>query len=90
MEKIIRPLILLGVSLFIVLACTGLTYSARSSSLSNATSAGSFFQTTSTPQPKADKSEVGSTDGIVVMGGVIALIVIVPILARRKAWMKVS
>jgi len=44
-------------------------------------------QPTSTPQPK-DLSEIGSTDGIVIMGFLIALIVIVPILLRRKAWME--
>lgn len=49
------------------------------------TDASFFFQATTTPEPE-DKSEVGSTDGIIVMGGVISLIIIIPILARRKRW----
>jgi len=48
-----------------------------------------FLQTTPTPQPK-DLSKVGSTDGIVAMGFFIALIIIVPILLRRKSWMQIQ
>lgn len=90
MKKLIRPLILLGISLLIVLACAGLTRSVRSLSLVNTTGAALLFQTTPTPQLEEDKSVVGSTDGIVIMGGIITLIVITPILARRKAWMRDS
>lgn len=47
-----------------------------------------FFQEP-TPTPQAeDISEIGSTDGIVVLGGVLVLIVIVPIFLYRKAWMQ--
>ena len=47
-----------------------------------------FFQEpTSTPQAE-DISEIGSTDGIIVLGGVLVLIVIVPIFFYRKAWMQ--
>jgi len=88
MRKFIRPFIILVISLLIVLACTGLTRSARSLSLINTTGAAFLLQTTPTPQLEEDKSEVGSTDGIVIMGGIITLIVIIPILARRKAWMR--
>jgi len=89
MKRFIRPLIILTVSLTLAL-CAEMTHSARSSNLSNTSGAALFFQNTSTPQPKEDRSVVGSTDGIVIMGGVITLIVIAPILARRKAWMKSS
>jgi hypothetical protein len=88
MKKLTRPFIILGICLLLALSCATLTYSARSSNLSNTTGAALFFQSTPTPQPEEDKSEVGSTDGIVIMGGVITLIVILPILARRKAWMR--
>jgi hypothetical protein len=38
-----------------------------------------------TPTPPAENvSEVGSTDGIVIMGFVLAIVVIVPLLFRRK------
>ena len=46
-----------------------------------------FMQSTSTP-PHQDLSEIGSTDAIVVMGFLIALIVIIPVLVRRKEWME--
>jgi len=88
MKKLIHPFIVLGITLLIALSCAGLTYPARSSSLARTTGAALFFQTTPTPQPEKDRSVVGSTDGIVIMGGIIVLIVIIPILARRKAWMR--
>lgn len=49
-----------------------------------------FLQSTTTPEPEdeKDRSVVGSTDGIVVMGVVIVLIVAVPILVHRKHWMR--
>jgi hypothetical protein len=47
----------------------------------------SFLQSTSTPPPQ-DLSEIGSTDGIVIMGFLIALIIVIPILVRRKEWLE--
>ena len=44
-------------------------------------------QVTTTPQPEG-VSEIGSTDGIVAMGGIIVLIVLTPILLRRKQWIR--
>jgi hypothetical protein len=38
---------------------------------------------TSTP-PAGDRSEVGSTDGIVIMGFVLVIVVTMPVLFRRK------
>jgi hypothetical protein len=48
-----------------------------------------FFQTTPTPQPK-DLSQAGSADGIAAMGVFIALIIVIPILLRRKSWMQIQ
>jgi hypothetical protein len=48
-----------------------------------------FFQTTPTPQTK-DISQIGSTDGIIVMGFFIALIIVIPILLQRKSWMQIQ
>jgi len=48
-----------------------------------------FLQATPTPQPK-DLSKIGSTDGIAAMGILIALIIIIPILLRRKSWMQIQ
>jgi hypothetical protein len=53
--------------------------------LRNLSGAAALFQTTPTPQVQ-DQSEVGSTDQIVIMGGVIALIIFAPIFISRKAW----
>jgi hypothetical protein len=36
----------------------------------------------------SDKTVPGSTDGILTMGLLIVLIIIVPILATRRRWMK--
>jgi hypothetical protein len=44
-----------------------------------------YAQVTSTPAVE-DASEIGSTDGIVLMGVIIVLIVVVPILLQRKSW----
>ncbi|HRQ23910.1 MAG TPA: hypothetical protein PLF42_10840 [Anaerolineales bacterium] len=37
-----------------------------------------------TPTPPADSSEIGSTDGILIMGFVIALIVTLPLIFRKQ------
>lgn len=55
----------------------------------NPVAAAFFLQTTPTPQPK-DLSKIGSTDGIVAMGFLIAFIIIIPILLRRKSWMQIQ
>ena len=44
-----------------------------------------YAQVTSTPQVE-DASEIGSTDGIVLLGIIIVLLVVVPILLQRKSW----
>jgi hypothetical protein len=48
-------------------------------------SAASFSMQITTPTPLAgDHSEVGSTDGIVIMGIVLVIVVTVPVLFHRK------
>jgi hypothetical protein len=48
-------------------------------------SAASLSMRIATPTPHAgDVSEVGSTDGIVIMGAIIVIIVTVPVLFRRR------
>jgi hypothetical protein len=37
-----------------------------------------------TPTPPVDSSEIGSTDGILIMGFVIALIVTLPLIFRKQ------
>lgn len=45
-----------------------------------------YVQGTVTPEVSEGVSEIGSTDGIVIMGIIIVLIVVVPVLLRRKSW----
>lgn len=48
-------------------------------------SAASLSMKVSTPTPPAgDRSEVGSTDGIVIMGFVLVIVVILPVLFHMK------
>jgi hypothetical protein len=80
-----RPLITIGLGLVLALFSAALTYSAPPSTQASFGSAAFFLQPTPTPPPK-DLSVVGSTDGIIAMGFVIALIIIIPILLQRRSW----
>ena len=85
MKRLIPPLITIGLSVVLALLSAALTYSSPSQAQKAFPNSAPFLQTTPTP-PQEDRSEIGSTDEIVIMGGVIALIVIVPILLRRNSW----
>ncbi len=85
MNKLVRPALMMGLSLFLALMSSALTCSAQVTPLRNLSGATLLFQTTPTPQVQ-DKSEVGSTDQIVIMGGVIVIIIFAPIFISRKAW----
>jgi hypothetical protein len=92
MKQYTRRFVMLGIGLMVALSSAALTYSIAVQSpaaVNTSTGAAFYFQTTGTPTPQAeDESEIGSTDGIVIMGGVIALIVVIPIFLRRKEWMR--
>lgn len=85
--SLVRPIITLVVGLLLALFSAALTYSTPPAMDGRFGAAFFIMQPTSTPQPQ-DLSEIGSTDGIVIMGFLIALIIIVPILWRRKSWME--
>ena len=87
MRRTLRPVLTIALGCILALLSAALTYSAPPTVEGGLASAAFFLQPTSTPQPK-DLSEIGSTDGIVIMGVLIALIIIVPILLRRKAWLE--
>lgn len=87
MKKLLRPLFAIGISLMLALFSAALTYSAPPAAQGNLAAGAFLLQPTKTPQPK-DISVIGSTDGIVMMGFVIALIIIIPILLQRKSWME--
>ncbi len=84
MKKFVRPAIIVGLSFVLALISAAITCSAQAE-LPNLSGATVSLQTTPTPVTK-DKSEVGSTDEIVIMGGVIVLIIFAPIFISRKRW----
>lgn len=85
--SLVRPIITIGLGFLIALLSAALTFSTPPALEGTFGSTAFFTQPTSTPQPN-DLSEIGSTDGIIIMGFLIVLIIIVPILLRRKAWME--
>lgn len=87
MRKLLRPALTLTICLSLALLSAGLTYSSRPAMQGEPSATPPVPLGTTTPQP-VDESEIGSTDGIVAMGAIIVLIVITPILLRRKQWMR--
>jgi hypothetical protein len=91
MKKLMRPIVTIGLGLVLALFSAALTYSSSTPpTLEGNVSATAIFlpsTPTTTPQPE-DLSEIGSTDGIITMGIIISLIIIIPILLRRKSWME--
>jgi len=85
MKRLTPSLITIVLSLVLALFTAALTYSAPSEARTNGTAGDFFMQTTPTPQTE-DRSVIGSTDQIVIMGGVISAIIIIPILVSRKSW----
>ena len=81
-----RPTITLVIAFLLALCSAALTYStppAMDETFGDAT----FFTIQHTTAPRqADLSEIGSTDGILIMGFVIVFIIVIPILLRRKSW----
>lgn len=86
MRKTVRSIIAISLSLALAALSAALTYSAPVP-IQGDFSASVFFQTTPTPQQEGE-SEIGSTNEIVIMGGLIILIIVTPIFLRRKSWMQ--
>jgi hypothetical protein len=87
MKRTLRPIITLGLAFVLALCSAALTYSTPPALQGDFGGATYFIPLASAPPPQ-DTSEIGSTDAIVIMGFVIALIVVIPILVRRKEWME--
>ena len=85
MKRIIPIIITIGLSLLLALFSAAITYSSPSQAQKSLPDSAYLLQATPTP-PQEDRSEIGSTDEIAIMGGVIALIIIVPILMKRSSW----
>src|SRR5262245_45655999 len=91
MKRPSRPLTMMIISLFLVLFSIAFSQSINVQSatfVGNNHGAAMFFQTTATPQPQEDKSEIGSTDGITLMSFAIVAIILIPILLQRKRWIQ--
>jgi len=88
MKKLIRPIIILLMSLFLALTVVAFsgTNSIQSSKFGEHSGAALFFQITATPQPAQDRSEIGSTEGLILMSFVIVTIIVIPIFLKRKSW----
>lgn len=87
MRTFLRLIITIGLGLVLSLLSAALSYSTPPLLEGNFSAAAFFLQPTPTPQPQ-DLTRIGSTDGIVTMGILIALIVIIPIFLRRKSWIE--
>jgi preprotein translocase subunit SecY len=85
MKRLTPSLITIALSLVLALFTAALTYSAPSEARTILTSGDLFVQESPPPQ-SGDHSISGSTDQIVIMGGVISAIIILPILTNRRAW----
>lgn len=84
-----RPIITIGLGLVLAFFSAAVSSPRIPVTQGNLGAAAIFFQTTPTPQAK-DLTRMGSTDGITAMGVLIALIIIIPILLRRKSWMQLQ
>jgi hypothetical protein len=84
-QQIIRLITALIISLFLIVACSQLN---STSIVQKSLGSAAIFQQATPTHPVEDKSVPGTTDGIVIMGFLIVVIVIAPILIKRKTWLK--
>ena len=86
MKKILNRALMVGICLSLALLSAALTHSSDVPLQAAPSATALLLQSTTTPQAQ-DMSEIGSTDGIVAMVGIIVMIIIAPIILRRKDWM---
>ncbi len=82
---ILRPAALIGIGLLLALVSAALSQPDQMGT--NASAAALAARATATPPAQA-VSEIGSTDGIMLMSVIIVLIIVAPILWRRNTWNK--
>ena len=70
--------------LFVFVLATASNVDRSVASARNVSAASQSLQITTPTPPAENISEVGSTDGIVIMGVVIVIIVTLPVLFRKK------
>ena len=83
MSRHLRPVMPLVIG--IVLAVLAAALSSPIPENKNPGAAALYIQATPTPLNE-DGSEIGSTDGIVLMGAIIVLLIVLPVLLQRKTW----
>jgi hypothetical protein len=88
MRRTIRPIITVTLGCILALLSAALTYSTYPAMQGTFVSNAAFFLSSTSTPPAQELTEIGSTDGIVIMGFLIVLIIIIPILVRRKSWMQ--
>jgi len=81
---ILRPAALIGIGLLLAIVSAALSQPVSTASSLSAEAA--FAAQTTATAPVTDSSQIGSTDGIMLMSVLIVLIIVVPILVRRKNW----
>jgi hypothetical protein len=85
---ILRPVILMGIGL--IMAVLSAMVSSVPSQAGQKDLMGAALQyslqATPTIAPEQGVSEIGSTDGIVLMGIIIVLIVVLPAILQRRTW----
>ncbi|MEW6402858.1 MAG: hypothetical protein AB1649_13735 [Chloroflexota bacterium] len=83
--KSLQGSLILLVFFFLIVALSAHRFSPIPHTDASFGAAAFFAQPTPTTEVEGN-SEIGSTDGIVLMGVVIVMIVVVPILLRRNKW----
>jgi hypothetical protein len=82
---VLRPAALFGIGLIMAVLSAAVGSIPPGMGGNNLSAAAQYLQTAyPTPTATEDASRIGSTDGIVLMGILIVLIVIMPVLLRRK------
>lgn len=80
---ILRPVALIGIGLLLAILSAAVSQPEMGASDLSGVAFGAAVAPTATA---IVDSEVGSTDGITLVSILIVLIVMIPILARRKSW----
>ncbi len=81
----VSPILLITIGLTMAFLSAGISPIPANTFQNNMPGVVQLFQTEATPTPTQGVSEIGSTDGIVLMGIIIVLVVLLPVLLRRKS-----
>jgi len=85
-KRFIRPASIVVTGFVVALLIAAVTFTGQAKGKENTITAAMVLQSTPVPQNNEDRSEVGSTDNILVMSGVITVIILIPVLFSYKSW----